>query len=249
MINTKSLSKYTLPDGVSPINYNLLVERLTFTPFVELMKVNDPLRRRFFEVEALKNVWTAEDLNRAITTLLAERAGLSTDKAAVIARIKDNLPARLTGYFRNPYLLKFLNIKEKAVFSENDLETAIINHLQDFQLELGHGFCFEARKKCISFDNRHYRIDFVSYHRVLKCHVLIEFDHAEAGQMNMYLNYYPDQEVTTGDNPPAHAPQLSESVVKETYRSKCQYPHSEPYSGWSQGVAGTNRLEPSGHQP
>jgi predicted nuclease of restriction endonuclease-like (RecB) superfamily len=181
-INNKSLSKYTLPDGVPPINYNLLVEHLTFTHFVELMKVNDPLRRRFYEVEALKNAWTAEDLNRAITTLLAERTGLSTDKAAVIARIKDNLPAGLTDYIRNPYLLEFLNIEEKAVFSENDLETAIINHLQDFLLELGHGFCFEARQKRISFDNRHYRIDLVFYHRVLKCHVLIdlkigEFDH------------------------------------------------------------------------
>ncbi|AUD06480.1 PDDEXK nuclease domain-containing protein [Spirosoma pollinicola] len=206
-IDKKALSKYTPPDDIPLINYGLLFERLTFTHFVELMKVEDPLRRRFYEVEALKNAWTVEELNRAITTSLAERTGLSTDKAAVIARVKDNAPAGLTDYIRNPYLLEFLNIKEKAEFSENDLETAIINHLQDFLLELGHGFCFEARQKRISFDNRHYRIDLVFYHRVLKCHVLIdlkigEFDHADAGQMNMYLNYYADQEATKGDNPP-----------------------------------------------
>jgi predicted nuclease of restriction endonuclease-like (RecB) superfamily len=117
---------------------------------------------------------------------LAERTSLSTDKAAVISRVKDNQPTRLSEYIRNPYLLEFLNIEEKAEYSENDLETAIISHLQDFLLELGHGFCFEARQKRISFDNRHYRIDLVFYHRVLKCHVLIdlkigEFDHADAG--------------------------------------------------------------------
>jgi len=206
-VDKKALSKYTPPDNIPLINYGLLFERLTFTHFVELMKVEDPLRRRFYEVEALKNAWTVEELNRAITTLLAERTGLSTDKAAVIARVKDNEPAGLTDYLRSPYLLEFLNIEEKAEFSENDLETAIINHLQDFLLELGHGFCFEARQKRISFDNRHYRIDLVFYHRVLKCHVLIdlkigEFDHADAGQMNMYLNYYADQEATTGDNRP-----------------------------------------------
>ncbi len=206
-IEKKALSKYVASDDIPPIDYGLLFERLTFTHFVELMKVDDPLRRRFYEVEALKNAWKAHELNRAITTLLAERTGLSTDKAAVISRVKDNRPTGLSDYIRNPYLLEFLNIEEKAEYSENDLETAIIDHLQDFLLELGHGFCFEARQKRISFDNRHYRIDLVFYHRVLKCHVLIdlkigEFDHADAGQMNMYLNYYADNESTQGDNPP-----------------------------------------------
>ncbi len=91
------------------------------------MKVDDPLRRRFQKIEALKNAWTAQELNRvnrAITTLMAERTGLSTDKAVVVARSKDNLPARLTDYIRNPYLLEFLGIEENAAFSENDLEIA-----------------------------------------------------------------------------------------------------------------------------
>ncbi len=109
--------------------------------------------------------------------------------------------------FRNPYMLEFLGLEEKAEYSETDLEQAIINQLQVFLLELGRGFCFEARQKRITFDNKHYRIDLVFYHRILKCHVLIdlkmgEFNHADAGQMNVYLNYYKENELSENDNPP-----------------------------------------------
>ena len=204
----KKASVRVLPQNdVPPIDLTLLFSRLTFTHFVELLKVDDPLRRRFYEIEAIKNNWKASELNRAIMTLLAERTGLSTDKAAVIARIKDDQPAGLIDYIRSPYMLEFLNLEEKAEYSENDLESAIIDHLQDFLLELGRGFCFEARQKRITFDNRHYKIDLVFYHRILKCHVLIdlkigEFDHADAGQMTMYLNYFAENEATENDNPP-----------------------------------------------
>jgi len=100
-----------------------------------------------------------------------------------------------------------LSLEEKAEYSENDLEGAIINHLQKFMIELGRGFCFEARQKRITFDNKHYRIDLVFYNRILKCHVLLdlkvgEFDHADAGQMNVYLNYFRKNEMTDGDNLP-----------------------------------------------
>jgi hypothetical protein len=98
-------------------------------------------------------------------------------------------------------------LEEKAIFSESDLEEAIINHLQKFLLEMGRGFCFEARQKRITFGNTHYRIDLVFYHRILKCHVLVdlkvgEFTHADAGQMNVYLNYYKEKEMNEGDNDP-----------------------------------------------
>ena len=206
-IKQKASTRMPPETDIPLIDLSLLFSRLTFTHFVELIKVTDPLRRRFYEVEALKNNWKASELNRAIMTLLAERTGLSTDKAAVIARVKDDQPAGLTDYIRNPYMLEFLNLEEKAEYSENDLETAIIDHLQDFLLELGRGFCFEARQKRITFDNRHYKIDLVFYHRILKCHVLIdlkigEFDHADAGQMTMYLNYFAENEATENDNPP-----------------------------------------------
>lgn len=98
-------------------------------------------------------------------------------------------------------------MEEKSQYSETDLEQSIINHLQTFLLEMGRGFCFEARQKRITFDNTHYRIDLVFYHRILKCHVLIdlklgEFTHADSGQMNVYLNYYKDNEAGEDDNPP-----------------------------------------------
>jgi predicted nuclease of restriction endonuclease-like (RecB) superfamily len=193
--------------NLPPLDPALLLDRLTYSHFVELLKVDDPLARRFYEVETIKNNWKVHQLNRAVTTLLVERTSLSTDKAAVIARIQENQPAGLEDLIRNPYLLEFLGLQEQTEYSENDLETAIIDHLQDFLLELGRGFCFEARQKRISFGNRHYRIDLVFYHRILKCHVLVdlkigEFDHADAGQMTVYLNYYKANEMSKGDNPP-----------------------------------------------
>ena len=109
--------------------------------------------------------------------------------------------------FRSPYLLDFLGLEEKSEYVETDVEQAIINNLQKFLLEMGRGFCFEARQKRITFDNTHYRIDLVFYHRVLKCHVLIElkmekFMPGDAGQMHMYLNYFSENEANEGDNPP-----------------------------------------------
>ena len=104
-------------------------------------------------------------------------------------------------------MLEFLGLEEKSEYSETELEQAIITHLQRFLLELGRGFCFEARQKRITFDNKHYHIDLVFYHRIIKCHVLVDlkigtFDHADAGQMNMYLNYFRKNEMLENDNPP-----------------------------------------------
>lgn len=197
----------TQNEDLPPLDPEQLLTKLGFSHFVELLKVDDPLKRRFYEVEALKNGWKVRELRRAIDTLLFERTGLSTNKAAVIERIRENQPPGVEDLIRSPYLLEFLGLEEKPEYSENDLETAIIDHLQDFLLELGRGFCFEARQKRISFGNRHYRIDLVFYHRILKCHVLIDlkigdFDHADAGQMNVYLNYYKANEMHEGDNPP-----------------------------------------------
>jgi predicted nuclease of restriction endonuclease-like (RecB) superfamily len=192
---------------VPMLDVGLLLNRLSFSHFVELIKEDNPLKRRFYEIEAIKNNWTLRELSRAMSTLLFERTGLSTDKKIVISRVKDNQPEGLEDLIRSPYLLEFLGLEEKPEYTENDLEGAIITHLQEFLLEMGRGFCFEARQKRISFDNRHFRIDLVFYHRILKCHVLIdlkigEFDHADAGQMNVYLNYYKANEMSPGDNPP-----------------------------------------------
>ncbi|GHT00932.1 hypothetical protein AGMMS49525_00390 [Bacteroidia bacterium] len=185
----------------------LMLSRLSFSHFIELTRVEGPTERLFYEVETIKNNWSVRELKRAINTSLALRSTLSTDKKAIIAKIKNLKPQTNSEIIRNPYILEFLGLDEKTEYSETDLETAILNNLQNFLMEMGTGFCFEARQKRITFNNRHYRIDLVFYHRILKCHILIdlklgEFDHADAGQMNLYLNYFKKNELADGDNPP-----------------------------------------------
>ncbi len=206
-----------------PINdVKKLVENLSFSHFIELIDTETPIKRIFYELETLKNNWTVRELQRAIATLLYERTGLSTNKEAVIQKIKEGDVLKPSEVIRNPYILEFLGLDERAEFSESDLETAIITDLQSFLIELGRGFCFEARQKRITFDNTHYHIDLVFYHRILKCHVLIDlklgvFDHSDAGQMNMYLNYYTENEMSEGDNPPIGillCAQKNESLVR-----------------------------------
>lgn len=185
----------------------VLLSSLSFSHFVELLNIDDTLKRSFYEVQSIKNNWGARELSRAINTMLFERTGLSADKELVLANFKTDNTNSILEVVKNPYFLEFIGLEEKPSYNETDLETAITNHLQEFLTELGRGFCFEARQKRITFDNKHYRIDLVFYHRILKCHILIDlkigsFDHADAGQMNMYLNYFSKNEKTEGDNPP-----------------------------------------------
>jgi predicted nuclease of restriction endonuclease-like (RecB) superfamily len=116
-------------------------------------------------------------------------------------------PADIAGLIRDPYVLEFVGLAERSHFLENDLECALLDHIQQFLLELGTGFCFEARQRRITVGNEHDPIDLVFYHRVLRCHLLIDlkvraFQHGDAGQMNFYLNYRKDQVMTEGDKPP-----------------------------------------------
>jgi predicted nuclease of restriction endonuclease-like (RecB) superfamily len=180
---------------------------LSFSHFIELIRVDDATERLFYEVETIKNNWSVRELKRAIDTSLPLRTALSKNKQSIINKIKNLKPQSNSEIIRNPIVLEFLDLEEKAEFSETDLEQAILDNLQKFLVELGTGFCFEARQKRITFNNKHYRIDLVFYHRILKCHVLFdlkigEFDHADAGQMNLYLNYYKKNEMAADDNQP-----------------------------------------------
>jgi predicted nuclease of restriction endonuclease-like (RecB) superfamily len=191
----------------SQLHASKLINNLSFSHFIELMRTDSDLKRWFYEIEAIKNNWGVRELKRAINSMLFERTGLSTDKQQVIEKHNKENVLKPEDVFRNPYMLEFLGLAEKLSYNENDLEVAIIDHLHNFLLEMGRGFCFEARQKRITFDNTHYRIDLVFYHRILRCHVLIdlklsEFSHADAGQMNVYLNYYKENETSEGDNPP-----------------------------------------------
>lgn len=140
-----------------------LLSHLSFSHFIELLRVDESLKRRFYEVESIKNAWKVRELARAIDTSLFEKTGLSTNKHAVISKIKDHVIMPMADVIKNPYLLEFLGLEEKPEYSELDLETAIIDHLQSFLTELGRGFCFESRQKRITFNNIHHRIDLVFY--------------------------------------------------------------------------------------
>ena len=199
------LQTATPVESDSEMDINILLNNLSFSHFIELIKTTNPVARSFYELGALKNNWTVRQLQRAMNSMLYERTGLGKEIKPPSELSVHKTDAANT--FRNPLILEFLGLEEKSEYSENDLEQAIIDHLQSFLLEIGRGFCFEARQKRITFDNTHYRIDLVFYHRILKCHVLIdlklgEFTHADSGQMNVYLNYYKEHEMEKGDQPP-----------------------------------------------
>lgn len=192
---------------ISLENTSLFLSKVSFSHILEYIKIDEPLHRSFYEIQTIKNGWTVRQLQREINSLLYERIGLSSNKDLMFDKLKNDNFNSFSEIIKSPYILEFLNIPEQTQYSENDLEQEIINHLQHFLLEMGRGFCFEARQKRISFNNKHYRIDLVFYHRILKCHILIdlkigEFDHSDAGQMNVYLNYFKENEMSDNDNPP-----------------------------------------------
>jgi len=182
--------------------------RLSWSQWSEFIRIEDPLKRAFYENECLKGNWSVRQLQRQIGSLLFERTGLSKDKAAVIRRAHRQESAVAVGdLLRDPYVLEFTGLAERAEYAESDLERALLDHLQQFLLELGTGFCFEARQRRITVGNEHDYIDLVFYHRRLRCHVLVElktrpFTHGDAGQMNFYLNWWKEHGMDKGDQRP-----------------------------------------------
>ena len=182
----------------------------SWTHFVEFIRLDDPWKRAFYENECLKGNWSVRQLQRQIESLLYERTGLSTDKQAVIQAGREqahDAPQAIADLIRDPYVLEFTGLAELPKYRESTLEAALLNHLQAFLLELGSGFCFEARQKRVTVGNEHDYLDLVFYHRILRCHLLIDlkvraFQHGDAGQMNFYLNFWKDRMMGEGDNPP-----------------------------------------------
>ena len=188
----------------------MLLQRISFSHFAELLQLDDPLKRRFYEVETLRGNWSVRELKRQINTLYFERSGLSTDKEALSKlahSAAEPQPQSPRQVIRDPYVFEFLGLKAQEVMGETDLEDALLDKLQEFLLELGHGFCFEARQKRLLIGDEYFFVDLVFYHRILKCHVLIElkndaFRHEHLGQLNSYVACYQKTQMTTGDNPP-----------------------------------------------
>jgi predicted nuclease of restriction endonuclease-like (RecB) superfamily len=180
---------------------------LGWTHYVSLLTVTNPDERRFYEIEARENSWGARELERQIASSLYERLALSRDKDGISVLAKSGLIIeQASDVVKNPYVLEFLGMEEKTSYSEHELESAIIDHLEHFLLELGKGFLFEARQKRFTFDNDHFYVDLVFYNRLLRCYVLIDLKrdkltHQDLGQMQMYVNYF-DRHVKTEDELP-----------------------------------------------
>jgi predicted nuclease of restriction endonuclease-like (RecB) superfamily len=170
--------------------------KLSWSQYVFLISIDNPAERSFYEIEAAANGWTLPELKRQFNSGLYERLALSRDKDGVRKlAVEGQTVARPEDLLKEPYVLEFLGLDEKARYSESDLESAIIDRLEHFLLELGKGFLFEARQKRFTFDEEHFFVDLVFYNRLLRCYVLIDLkigklNHGDLGQMQMYVNYF-----------------------------------------------------------
>ena len=196
----------TVSDGFRTTG-QMIISRRSFSHIVEIMTVDDPLARYFYEQECIKCTWSVRELRRQISTNLYVRTGISSNPEKMLS-----LPS-LQGHdnnelqIRQPFTFEFLGLKANEVVGEKDIENALIDHLQDFLLELGKGFCFESRQKRIIIDDEYYYPDLVFYNRILHCGVIIElkdeeFSHQNLGQLNAYVSHYKEHEMQPGDNPP-----------------------------------------------
>lgn len=200
-----------------------LFYRIPLSHLSLISKIDDPLKRAFYEIETIRGCWTYDELDRQISTLYYERSGLSKDKEGLANLVNQKANTLMPrDVLHNPVTLEFLNLESHAITDESDIEKAILDNLQKMFLELGNGFCYEGRQKRILIDGDYFKIDLIFYHRVLKCHVIIElkidkFHHEYASQLNMYLNYYKHEVMLADDNPPIGillCADYSDTVVK-----------------------------------
>lgn len=203
--------------------YKRLISELSWSHLLEMTRIDDSLKRAFYEVECLKSRWGQRELKRQINSMLFERIGLSHDKEAVLAlTVQGQLIDQPQTVLRDPYILEFLGLKSQTTLSESELEQALIDHLRDFLHELGRDFCFMDRQFKITVGGRHYYLDLLFYHRGLRCLFAIDlklgaFQHEDAGQMNFYLNYLQDQVAYPDENPPVGLILCAEKDAEEVY--------------------------------
>jgi predicted nuclease of restriction endonuclease-like (RecB) superfamily len=180
---------------------------LSWTHYRTLLRVDQAQARSFYEIEALRNDWSARELERQINSLLYERLALSRDKKGLMRlAVKGHEVRRPADVFKDPVVMEFLGLPESPRLVETELEQALIDNLQVFLLELGRGFAFVARQERLTLEGDHFYIDLVFYHAVLKCYVIIELKtgkltHQDLGQLQLYVNYYDRERRTEGDSP------------------------------------------------
>ena len=183
-------------------------DKLTWSHICELLTIDDPLERQFYEKECVAEGWTADALHRQKESGLFMRLALSKDKEGVLLLANKGQQLQTPeDVVKNTYTLEFRGLEEKKLYRESDLEKRLIDNMQMFLLELGKGFTFVKRQYGLTINNTHYHIDLVFYHRILRCFVLIDLKrgsvkHKDIGQMNMYLGYFAKEENVEGDNPP-----------------------------------------------
>ena len=186
---------------LSPLSSNstlpaqAMIEVLSYSHFELLAAIDDPLKRSFYEVEIVRGTWSVRELKRQIASLYYERSGLSRDKKKLAKMVDGHAEHSTTALtIRDPYVFEFLGVRPDEVMPESRLERALLDKLEAFLLELGRGFCFEARQRRLLIGGEHFFVDLVFYHRILKCHVLIElksdgFTHEYLGQLNSYVSW------------------------------------------------------------
>lgn len=199
--------------------------RLSWTHYLILMRIQNEEERDFYERLAIQENWGKRELSRQYGSSLYERMLIGKDKQQILRLSKKGrLAEKPADLVKDPYILEFLGIPEQTDFSETELESRLIDHLQEFLLELGTGFAFVARQKLFTFEEDHFRVDLVFYNRLLQCFVLFDLKteklkHQDLGQMQMYVNYYDRYEKTDFENPTIGillCPQKNDAVVELT---------------------------------
>ena len=195
-------------DGeVMPVPQTLF-NRLSFTHISKLIHIGDPTKRAFYAIEAMRGPWSVRELQRQIDSNYYERSGWSKKPDLLASKVAERAERpTFREELKSHYIFEFLGLAAKNVVEEDELEQALIDHLEEFMLELGMGFCLEARQKKLLIDDRYFKADLVFYHRILKCHCIVELkahrlDYADMAQLNMYLEYYRRHYMRPDDNPP-----------------------------------------------
>lgn len=185
-----------------------LSAKLSWSHYIELLMLEDPLERSFYEKECIDQHWSVRELKRQKKSMLFHRLALSTNKNEVMRLAKEGqVIESAADILKDPYVFEFTGLPSLPVYKEGDLEEALVTRLSQFLLELGKGFTYEGRQQKILIGGRTYKVDLVFYHRILKCFVLIDLkrgqvQHEDIGQMNFYLNYYREEMNTEGDTEP-----------------------------------------------
>ena len=185
-----------------------LSAKLSWSHYVELLKIEDYMERSFYLKECEQESWGVRELRRQMKSMLFQRLVLSKEKTEVIRlSTEGQVVEKAEDILKDPYVFEFVGLPELPVYKEGDLENALVDNLSQFLLELGKGFTYVGRQRKINIGGRIYKVDLVFYHRILKCFVLIdlkrgEVQHEDIGQMNLYLNYFREELNTEGDTEP-----------------------------------------------